>query len=193
MEKPRNYDNTQAYGDYEPLPPGGYECTVCKVEEVKSKKGKEMLNIWLDISRGEYRNYFKDAYKSDTRDDKKWGCIVYQLTNDNNGNCNRGLKSFISCIAASNPGFDEDSIWGDKFESCFKDLSVGGVFRREQYKNRSGKLRMSTKCFKFCPVQEAESQAIPEDKLLDSAPSYMNNSGSALSEVSDDDYVELPF
>lgn len=164
MLKPNGYDEVQAYGSYEPLPAGNYMCIILKVEETQSKKMKPMLNIYLDIARGEYKGFYTEEYRNDRRDDKKWGCIVYQLTLDNDGKCSRGLKTFISAVAASNPGFDEMQIWGDHFAQCFKDKMVGGRFRREQYENRNGELRWSTKCAGFCSVDDLEEMPIMEDK-----------------------------
>ena len=33
MNKPEDFDGVQAYGDYTPLPAGGYYCKVIKVEK----------------------------------------------------------------------------------------------------------------------------------------------------------------
>jgi len=166
MEKPRNYDNTQTYGEYEPLPPGAYECVVIDVKETKSKNGKDMLNIYLDIARGEYRDFFNKQYASDTRPEKKWPCIVYQLLLDNEGNCNKGLKTFISALKGSSPDFDENKVWGTQTSAYLRGKGVGGVFRREQYR-KDGNLRWSTKCMRFCSLSSVEDTPVPEDKLIE--------------------------
>lgn len=174
MQKPLNYDETRAYVSYEPLPAGNYECEILKVDETESKKTKKpMLNIYLDIRSGEYKGFFSAEYEKDTRPEKKWPCIVYQLVEDKDGYCHRGLKTFIEAVAASNRGFDPAGIWGDDFCRAFKNLSVGAGFRREQYENQSGQLRWSTKCDVFFPIDEVESRSVLEDKPLETArPSY---------------------
>lgn len=169
MLKPNDYENVKAYGEFEDLKPGGHVCRIMKVEETKSKSGKPMLNIYLDIAEGEQAGYFRARYDSDTRKEKKWGCIVYQLTQDSEGGTNRGFKTFNTSIKESNPGFEV--AWSDNhvvFEGCYKDKLVGGVFGREQYKGRDGKLRWSVKCQSFRSVDAIRAGVpVPEDKPLD--------------------------
>ena len=142
MEKPNNYDETQEYGDFQPLELGGHICKIMSIVETKSNTNKEMLKIFLDIAEGSQANYYANQYKSDSRADKKWGCIVNQLVKDNDGNTNRGLKTFITSVEKSNNGFTVS--WGTNFAACFKDKIVGGVFGREQYQNNKGELKFST-------------------------------------------------
>ena len=174
MIKPNNYESTKEYGSFEQLPPGNYECRIKEVIETTSKTNKPMLQIHLDIASGEYAGFFAEQYKDDTRQDKKWPCIVYQLTEDNDGNCSRGLKTFINAVAASNYGFDVSAIWGDAFCNFFKNKLVGSAFRREQYENRSGELRWSVKSFRFFAADTVADQPEPEDKPLvkKERPSY---------------------
>ena len=154
MLKPNNYDNTTAYGDYEPFEPGGHIMVIKKVEEGKSKKNnRDMLLIYLDAAPEDSQaGYFADQYRNSNRSDdrKKWGCIFYQPVADNEGNCNRGLKTFITSVEESDTSFRVQ--WGDNFCKCFEGRRVGGVFQREQYKGQDGKLRWSTKCKYFRSV-----------------------------------------
>lgn len=54
----------------------------------------------------------------------------------------------------SNPGFDHNRIWDEKFCSYFTGKLVGGVFGRKQYKNtNTGELKCATKCVKFRDVE----------------------------------------
>lgn len=191
MNEPKNYKSTQAYGAYTPLEPGGYVCTIMKVEETESSTHKPMLKIHLDIAEGANRGYFAAQYKSDTRDNKRWGCTVNQLTEDNEGNCSRGLKTFIESVTASNKGFDPNTIWGEQFAECFKGKRVGGLFRKEQYENNKGELKWSTKCFAFRPSEGITEVERPEDKLLNNIPKYGGYRDSGFSEI--DLEEELPF
>ena len=120
MNKPKGYDETYSYSytETKTLPPGGYICKVMGVKESKSKSGKDMLEISLDINDGEFKGFYADKYKADTRKEKKWGCVVYQLIEDEEGNCNRGLKTFLTSIEESNSGFSV--VWGDKFCESLK-------------------------------------------------------------------------
>ena len=165
MVKPSNYDNVQEYGEFKPLELGGHICKIMSVEETKSSTGKDMLKIFLDIAEGEQANYYAEQYKADSRADKKWGCIVYQLTEDKDGNTNRGLKTFITSVEKSNKGFTV--AWGDNFTACLKGKVIGGVFGREQYQNSKGELKFITKCVSFRSVDTVRAGVdVPADKLL---------------------------
>lgn len=100
MQKPNDYETTAIYGDFKALPSGGYVCRIMGVEETKSQRNNDMLKISLDIFEGEYKGYYADKYRSDTRMDKKWGCVAFQLVYDtvNPNMTNRGFKTF--CTAA---------------------------------------------------------------------------------------------
>ena len=166
MQKPNDYDTTQAYGEFAPLKSGGYICVIKNVNETKSSTGKDMLIIDLDIAEGPEKGRFLKQYVNDSRDRKKWGCTVYQLIYDNDGNTNRGLKTFITAVKKSNPGFIE--MWGDEFCASFKNKFVGGIFGREQYLNDKGEKKFSTKCQNFRSLESIrEGVDPPDDKLLD--------------------------
>ena len=168
MNKPQDFDNVQEYGNFIPLPPGGYVCRILRVEETTAQSsGAPMLKIGLEIEEGEYKGYYRRSFDEDTRRDKKWPCIVNQLVYDTNGSntTNRGFKTFVTAVQKSNPGFTVQ--WGPNFAACFKNKVVGGVFRREQYKAQDGKLRFSTKCAWFRSVDEIRKGIdVPEDKLI---------------------------
>ena len=53
MQKPNNYDNTSASGDFTPVTPGGHHLVIKKVEESKTKTGKDMIIVDDMISSGE--------------------------------------------------------------------------------------------------------------------------------------------
>ena len=170
MNKPRNWENTQAYGDYEPLELGGHICKIIKIKEAKSRADKDMIVIYLDIASGPQAGYFTKQYAQDTREDKKWpnSGIVYQLIEDKDGNASRGFKTFIDAVEKSNQGFNQDEIWDENFEAHFKDKLVGGVFRREQYKNQNNELKWSTKCMGFRDIEAIENGVeVPADKYLE--------------------------
>ena len=178
MVKPSNYDNVQEYGEFKPLELGGHICKIMSVEETKSSTGKDMLRIFLDIAEGEQANYYAEQYKADSRADKKWGCIVYQLTEDKDGNTNRGLKTFITSVEKSNKGFTV--AWGDNFTTCLKGKVIGGVFGREQYQNSKGELKFTTKCVSFRSADTVRAGVdVPADKLLQgAAPTGIATSGT---------------
>lgn len=178
MQKPNNYDNTKPYLRQEALALGGHILKIIKVEESTSKAGNPMLLIYLDTDKSDKQPfYFKRRYDNDSRQEKKWGCIVYQLVNDpQTGECNKGLVTFHGNVARSNSSFK--LVWGDKYCDCFKNKLIGGVFGREQYVSNKGNLAFSTKCFWFTTVEEVKKGVdIPKDKLLPS-PYGVNGANS---------------
>ncbi|MFA5378462.1 MAG: hypothetical protein WC455_22095 [Dehalococcoidia bacterium] len=160
ITKPEGYDQAQAIsGEYETLPAGGYVCRIMDAKETRSRKGKPMLELSLDIAEGGYRDFFTQAYKANTRDDKKWSCIYRQmLTNESAG----FLKGLVEDIEKSN-GF----IW-DFDDRMLKGKLLGMLFRREEYQNRDGNIRLSTKPFQPRSIQVIREGkfTIPEDKTL---------------------------
>lgn len=193
MQKPKNYDNIRAFGEFEPLELGGHVCKICKVEETKSRAGNDMIVIYLDIAEGSQKEFFANQFRTDPREEKRWplGGVVYQTVEGKDGNTTKGFKTFMAAVKSSNPGFDENAVWGDNFASHFKDKMVGGVFGREQYRdNKSGVLKWSTKCVVFRPVDVIRKGVdVPDDKYL---PEFRNNpeqefssSGSSGAELED--------
>jgi len=168
MIKPQDFDTTQGFSDFKALPAGGYICQILKVEECKSSTGKDMIKIYLDIADGDFKEYYTNLYKSDTRQDKKWGCVVNQLVYDNNGATNRGFKSFVTSVEESNKNFK--LVWGDKFAGCFKGTFVGVLFGREEYLNSQGSKKWITKprFFRGVDTIKAGDYTVPEDKPLTS-------------------------
>ena len=191
MKKPNDWENTQAYGDFEPLELGGHICKIMGVEEMKSSTGKDMIKISLDIAEGEQQGYYADQYRRDTRSDKKWGCAVYQLLENQDGNTHRGFKTFVNAVEKSNPGFDSNKIWDDNFGAHFKDKLIGGIFGREQYRNNSGELKWSTKCVQFRDIETIKKGVeVPADKYLDTNSTPNTNGFTEIGNIADDD---LPF
>ena len=166
MIKPADYDRVTAYGEFTPLELGGHICQIMSVEETTSSTGKDMLVISLDTApQDKQPGYYMEQWKNDDRPDKKWGCRVFQMVLDKEGRTNRGLKTFITAVEKSNPGFQVQ--WGDGFGACFKNRLVGGVFGREQYQNSYGDLKWSTKCVQFRSVEAIQKGVdVPEDRYL---------------------------
>lgn len=192
MEKPKNYDEVQAFADGSvQLPPGGYICKIVKVEESESQNKKALVKIALDIAEGEYKDFYRTKFNNDTRTDKKWGCVVYQLILDNDGNANRGFKTFNTSVEESNTGFT--TVWGNDYCKALKGKLIGGIFRREQFETADGKKAFSTKCYMFRSVETIRKGVeVPEDKLLDTNSSSNNNTKPYKVEQSVDD-DDLPF
>ena len=174
MQKPNDYDSAPVYGESRPLEVGGHIMKIVKVEESTSKNGNPMILIYLDTDKSDKQpQYFKQRYDNDSRQDKKWPCIVYQVTEDESGCTKPMFKTFIESVTKSNSSSFK-VLWGDKFCECFKGRLVGGVFRREQFRSpKTGKLAWSVKCCAFRSVA-AINEGIdpPADKYLEEDGGY---------------------
>ena len=176
MNRPNDYEKVQALGEYVELPAGGYVCRIMSVEETTSQSGRDMLKISLDIAEGDYKNRFAYMYRNDTREEKKWGCVSYQLVYDpfDGKSTNKGFKAFCTAAEESNPGFNIQ--WGNAFAGCFKNRLIGVIFRREEYLGTDGKLHWSTKPLSFRNVEKIRKGdfKIPEDKhdTANQTPTY---------------------
>ncbi|MEE3409342.1 MAG: hypothetical protein VZQ95_08125, partial [Erysipelotrichaceae bacterium] len=70
---PNNYANTQIGGDYTPPELGGHHLIIKKVEETKSKNGKDMIKVFFDFAKNDVQpDFMTNEYKNDIRPDKKW-------------------------------------------------------------------------------------------------------------------------
>ena len=167
MNKPRNYEETQSFGGFEPLVPGAYVCKVIGVTEINSRNGKPMTKIAIDIAEGDESGRFKRLFENDTRTDKKWSnqAVIYQLILDNEGNCSSGFKTFVETVENDN---NTKAVWGDGFCNWAKGKYIGVVFRREEYENQNGERKWTTKPFRFCASQDVRDGKIsaPKDKPL---------------------------
>lgn len=176
MDMPKNYNNVQAFEGFTPLELGGHICIIKKVEEAKAKNsGKDMVRIYLDTDRSDKQpGYYGDRFKSDTRENKKWGCIVYIMVLDIEGNTSRGFKTFIENAEKCNNGFKVQ--WGNNFCTSLAGKLIGGVFGREEYLDSHGESKFATKCFNFRTVEDVKRGIeAPKDKLLN--PSGSSSTG----------------
>lgn len=165
MIKPQNYDNVETFKNFEKLEIGGHICVIKKIEQVTSRTGKPMLQIYLDTDRNDKQpNYYTESYKSDTRENKKWGCIYRILLDDSDINT-RNLKAFNEAVQGSNNNFEID--WNN-YEKQLTGKIVCGVFRNEEYENHQGELKMAVKLYSFRTIDDLKNGKIsePKDKLL---------------------------
>lgn len=71
MEKVQGYEEAQAItGEYERLNAGGYICKIVSAKEEKSKSGKRMLVLALDIIEGDKKDFFRNRFYEDNRAEK---------------------------------------------------------------------------------------------------------------------------
>lgn len=164
MEKVQGYDEAQAItGEYERLNAGGYICKIISAKEEKSKSGKRMLVLALDILEGEKKDFFRNRFNDNSNPDKKWpaGAIYRQMLE---GEKAAGfLKGLMTSLEASNDGFKWD--WDEK---KLANLKCGAIFGEEEYEKMDGSVGTTTKV-KFIRTIKAIQDGnfkVPELKKL---------------------------
>lgn len=207
MNKPKFYDDAPTLsGDFVPLAPGGYVCEIKKaVEQNAQKSGNPMLVLLLDIAEGERKGYFQDRFDKDTREDKKWGCVLRIVMDDPNKTVDERkkiagrLKGAIASIEMSNNGFKYD--WK---EESLKGKKVGGEFGLEEYTSQDGSTRTACKIRRLKSIDSIEKGIdMPNVKLLDgtymSYDDYEERLEESKSAEKDGEYItvdslnDLPF
>lgn len=166
MQKPNNFDNVQASGEFSQITVGGHHLVIKRVEESTTRAGKPMIVVAFDTAPGDSQpNYFSEQFAADIRIDKKWPRAgrQYIVTEDDEGNCSRSFKTFISCVENSNSGFV--TAWGDTFASQFKGKRIGGVFGMVE-SEYNGKITNRPELRWFCADDKADAANVPEPKVL---------------------------
>ena len=187
MEKIQGYDEAQAMtGEYERLEAGGYICKIVSAKEDKSKTGKKMLVLALDILEGDKKDYFRNRFDKNTKSDKKWpaGAVYRQMLE---GDKAVGfLKGLMTSLENSNENFKWD--WNEK---KLVNLKCGAIFGEEEYEKIDGSIGTTTKV-KFIRTVQAIKEGkfkIPElEKLPPKGDAFEDFLSTVASE--DDD---LPF
>lgn len=123
--------------------------------------------------------------------------MQYILTEDENGNCSRSFKTFITCVEHSNTGFIAQ--WGDNFGAQFKNKLIGGVFG-PQMDYYDGKEREKRILRWFISTDKVKDAPVPE---MSETQSYKNHikgyhpnstpAGDGFMNIPDEIDEELPF
>lgn len=167
------YNRDNAYKDFERLPLGGYVVKILAVQYVEGKDGKsDQLRLKVDICEGQYADYFKKDYESNTQEDKKWRgvCVIWCPQNDGSEKDGWTKKTFDSCFAAiedSNPGFK----FNGTDEKTLVGKIVGAVVYREDYRDKSnGAIKTAHKFDKRLVTVDSIRKGTfraPKDKIIE--------------------------
>lgn len=167
MQKPNNFDNTQASGVKTPVELGGHYMIIKGVREQQSRTGKDMIVVAFDFSSQDKQpNYFTEKFQEDTREEKKWPfqATQYIVVNDDQGNCSRSFKTFCTCVERSNKGFIINWETAD-FCAQFKGKLIGGVFGNVE-SEYNGEYYTRPELRWFCEYSKVADQKVPDDKNL---------------------------
>ncbi|MGE9977338.1 hypothetical protein ACQRAS_15375 [Coprococcus catus] len=190
MKKPNNYENTHGY--FTPVEFGGHKLIIKQVTETTSSNtGKPMVVVLFDFAPDDIQpGYFMEQFKNDIRPEKKWPYQATQciLTEDENGNCSRSFKTFITCVEHSNNGFAVQ--WGDAFEKQFKNKKIGGVFgpQMDYYNGRELEKRVLRW---FVSIDKVADAKVPEMSETQAYKNYKNGYPSG-STPSNDGFMNIP-
>ena len=193
MQKPNNYDETQAGGEFTPVELGGHKLVIKQVNETKSKTGKDMIVVLFDFAEDDKQpGYFMEQFQNDIRPDKKWPnqATQYMLTEDAEGKCTRNFKTFTTCAEHSNAGFSVQ--WGDKFCQCFKGKKIGGVFG-EQMDYYNGEEKKKRVLRWFVSLDKVADATIPDMSETKSYKEYKQGVGMPnYGTPGDDGFMNIP-
>ena len=193
MNKPVNYESVST-GDFTPVTPGGHHLIIKQVKEAKSKTGKDMLIVAVDMAPNDKQPlYFSKMFEEDIRPEKKWphAGTIYVVSTDDKGQCTRNFKTFITCFEHSN---GVQTTWGDgpAFANQFAGKKIGGVFGiiEEEYNGERKK-----RCLHrwFCDDSKADSAKVPEPRLLDQGAAPVQAGNTVQAGFTPVELDEIPF
>lgn len=186
MIKPSNYDSVNLGSQR--LPAGGYICTIMDVKEDKSKSGKNMIIISLDIAEGDYKDHYKKQFLAKNDKAARWGCIVYAVAEG------EYIQNFVAFCKYSEESNNFNIAWGSNFCNQFKGKKIGCVFGEEEFNGQNG-IAVSTRPRYFLPISDIREGkfTIPKKKTLDNNNNSMQRAESSGFIEMDSDDDDLPF
>lgn len=172
INKPNGWENVKAAGEWRKLPPGGYIVEIISASCKESQSGYKYLDLEIEISEGEYKDYFRlDLYEQTGENRRYKG--HYRTGLPENEKSAKFFKGMTTAVEESNPGYTWD--WN---EQSLVGKKVGCLFRDEEWEYE-GKTGMRTAAFAMMSaekVREGKFRA-PEPKLLEGRQNYSGGSG----------------
>ena len=177
MKPIEGYDLINEAGEFRRLPAGIYGVRITKVVD---KPENEYLEIYSDITKGEFAGYFKSLVDSGLRDSS---CHIRSYKTK----ALPFFKAFITAVEKTNPDYKWD--WD---EQKLVGKAVIAVFGEEEYLDKDGNVKVSTKLVEFRSLQAFQEGKIkvPELKKLSQATAPTAPTADPSVAITDD---ELPF
>lgn len=164
FEKPQGYDEVQAGGEFTPIALGGHKLVIKKLEEVTASNGNKYLKVSFDTAPDDVQPaYYTNAWKNDTRDNKKWGGVATIFPTDREGKTSKTFKQFCTSIERSN---NSKIQWGAGFEASIVGKTVGGIFGEEEYLNANNEVKVARKLFWWRSTEGIKDVDIPKKRPL---------------------------
>lgn len=187
MNKPNDFENTQAAGDFTPVELGAHYAIIKNVSEKETQNGDPMIVVSIDFDKKDAQSdYFTEAFKKDVRPDKKYpNQATSYIMSEYDGKCTRNFKTFIKAFADSNGLKETDIKWGTDFVKQFKNKKVGVVFG-EVEELYNGEQKMKRKIRWFCDYAKVPDQKTPQPVFL------KEENTPAAAPKTDDGFMSLP-
>jgi len=170
IKKFNGWEETQAAraGGFEKLPAGGYEAKIIGAKVADNANGGQRLEIAVDITAGEFKDYFKNQFESSTYDDKKWkGVARFFLPIDDGSKKDNFKKSLFKAVTQALEQSNASYRW-DWDETKLKGLKVGIMVRDKEY-DIDGNHGFCAEIFEFVDIK-----LIKEGKFDIPKPKYLN-------------------
>lgn len=153
MKPIKEYDLVNEAGEFRRLPAGIYGV---KITEVIDNPEKEYLEIYCDITKGEYANYFKTLRESGLRDTSR-SCRSYKTS------ALPFFKAFITAVEKTNANYQWN--WDEK---TLVGKNVIAVFGEEEYLDKENNVKIATTLVEFRSLEayQAGRIKVPELKKL---------------------------
>lgn len=153
MKPIKEYDLVNEAGEFKRLPAGIYGVKITNVVDVPDK---EYLEVYCDIVKGEYANYFKTLVDNGLNDSSR-SIRSYK------SKALPFFKAFITAVEKTNPGYNWD--WDEK---KLIGKNVIAVFGEEEYLDKDNNVKVGTKLVEFRSLEafNAGKIKVPELKKL---------------------------
>lgn len=194
MNKPAGYEEAQVLGEFTPIQLGGHKLVIMGVEEATTSTGNQYIKVSFDTAKDDIQpNYYSNAYRQDSRDNKKWSGVTTVFPTDREGKTSKAFKTFCTSVEKSNAGFK--MVWGEKFCESLKGKKIGGVFGEEDYLNANNEVKTARKLFWFRSIDGVMDADIPNKRELSDDDKdravYPTQNNDGFTPVDDDG--DLPF
>jgi len=175
----------------ERLPIGAYVCEIKNVKYVAGENGNsDRIDILFDIVDGEYKDFFKNQYDSNTSEDKKWKGrkSIYVPRDDGSEKDNWTKNTFakwVNSFEDSNPGYK----WNWK-EEKWKGLKIGIVFGETGTVIEDREILYTEPRF-ACDIKKVKDGTAPKAKFV-AKNGYTGNKADNTNSDSDSEFMTIP-
>lgn len=167
MRQFNGFDRNDTYKDFERLPAGGYVLEIMDAKEQSYPDGGRALVLSFDIKEGEYKGFYRENYKAQTGEDKKWkGVYRLYVPRDDGSEMDRWTKKRFNTVMVAIEESNQGYLW-DWDEQKLKGKLVGGLFNNKEY-HFNGRRGFFTNCHSLVTAEKIRSGKfeIPADTLL---------------------------